>query len=163
LQVKRPIGGSAAVAGTLAVLGGMLLCFLTLHATVYEPLHQHFPVNYGEPVYFGDVLALVAGAAAIAIGVLLLVNSSNPLARGPWLLVAGVPVLIVTLLWTFPDTFHVDLYSRPFYLGFVYFTEFGLTELGSRYVQVPLICGCAMLIGAGLIVSLAPRRPAPAL
>lgn len=161
LQVGRSAPPPVVAAG-LAILGGIGLCFLALYATVYRPLHYDYPVNFGEPIHFGDVLALLSGAAAIAIGILLLTRPGNRNVRAALLVVAGLPTLLFALMWTFADTFHLDWYSNPFYFGYVYFAEFGQAQIGSRYVQALLVASCLMVVGAGLIAALFPSRQSAA-
>ncbi len=153
----RPVAAAA-----LAILGGAGLCFLVLYATVYQPLHLGFPVNFGDPIDGGDVLALLSGAAAIAIGVLFLTRPVNRSLFAVLLVAAGLPTLLLSVMWTFPDTFHVDTYSHHVYSGFVYFAEFGHAEIGSRYVQVLLLASCSLLVAGGLLAALATPRQAVA-
>ncbi len=148
-------------AAGLAILGGFALCALTLYATIYEPLHYHFPVNFGESLHFGDILVFAAGAVGIAVGALLLSRPGSATARGAILVGVGLVILLIAVVFVFPDTFHLDPFNKPFYFGFAYFAEFGQAEIGTRFVQVPLVIACAMLIGAGLtaMVSQVGRPP----
>lgn len=149
----------AVTPAVLAMLGGAGLCFLVLYATVYQPLHLHYPVYYGDSVYFGDVLAFASGAAAIAIGALLLARPRNLTTYSVLLAVAGLPIWVITVMWTFASTFHLDTYSDRFYTGFVYFVDFGQVQIGSRYVQVLLLASCSMVLAAALIAGFTtPRR-----
>jgi hypothetical protein len=146
------------LAGLLATAGGAAFFLLTIFATVYQPLHYDSSVNYGESVQFGDVLVLVAGVVAAILGLLLLMRPGNNVARGWGLLVAGVPVFVLTAVWAFKNLY--DLASEPFYIGFVFFADFGRVETDTHLIQVPLLIAGAMVIGAGLLALSAPR-PAP--
>ena len=148
-----PLSAVDVVAAVLAILGGATMCFIALYAVFYLPLHHEYPVNYGESPRVGDILAVVSGLVAIAIGVLLLTRRpGNATARGIWLVVAGTPTLIVALLWAFPVTFHLSLFPVPFYFAYLYFTDLGVVHIGSGYVPLPLVIACAMPIAAGLVV-----------
>jgi hypothetical protein len=160
LQVEQPVGGASAVAGGLAILGGVLLLFLTIYASVYEPIHYHFSVDPETALRAWDAYALAAAAIAIAIGVLLLTNSDSPLVRGRWLLLAGLPLLVVSLLWTFPDALGTYSYADPYLYGHLYGADFGMVRIGSGYLQVSLICACLMLIAAGIAIPSARRAGA---
>lgn len=133
---------------------------MVLYAIVYLPLHHHFSLAFGEPLQFGDLLPLGSGALAILLGVLALRRApSNPAATGAVLMLAGVPTIVLLLLWAFPETFHLDYYfSRPFYFGFVYFCELGKAHVGSGYIQVPLlVCSTAVFV-AGCLMAFARRQ-----
>jgi hypothetical protein len=157
VQVGQPVQAVGALAGALAILGGVLLLFLTFYASVYEPIHYHYSVDPGTALRIWDAYALAAAAVAIAIGVLLLTNTDNPLVRGRWLLLAGAPLLVISLLWTFPDVFDTYSYADPYLFGHLYGAEFGRVVIGSDYLQVPLIGACLMLIAAGMMVPAARR------
>ena len=150
---------TTAVAGLLAIAVGATFSLLTLYATIYQPLHYDYSVNYSDSIQFGDVLAFVLGLVAVALGVLLLSRPGNTANRGWGLLMAGLPVLILAVVWALSDLF--DVLSRPFYFGYVYFAEFGRVETGSHLLQVPLLIAGAMVAGAGLL-ALTSGRPAPA-
>lgn len=141
-------------ASILAVSGGLGMLLLVLCATVYYPLHYHFPFNYGEPLLFGDVFVFGAAVAALTVGIRALRGSAMGTAvnRGV-LLTAGVPVLVLTVLWAWSETFHLTAYPQPFYAGFVYFTELGQAHIGSGYLQVPLAAASIAVILAGLMRS----------
>jgi len=152
------------IAAVLAIVGGAGMCFIALYATIYLPLHHDFGVNYGESVRIGDALAVASGLVAVAIGVLVLARpGSNRMARGVWLLAAGTPTLIAAVVWSFPQTFHVTIFPEPFYFAYVFFTDLGVTHIGTGYVPLPLVGACAMVIGAGLATfSSLASRPAVA-
>lgn len=157
--VARTGGSQAITPAVLAMLGGGGLCFMVLYATVYQPLHLHYPVYYGGSVYFGDVLAFASGVAAIVVGALLLAGPRDLTAYSVVLALAGLPTLVIALMWTFASTFDLEIYSHHFYTGIVYFVEFGQVQIGSRYVQVLLLASCAMVLAAALSAGLAnPRR-----
>lgn len=148
------------VAGLLAIAGGATFCLLTLFATIYQPLHYEYSVNYGDSIQFGDILAFASGAVAVALGVLLLTRPGNAVARGWGLLVAGLSTLVLAVVWALTDLF--DFLSQPFYFGYVYFAELGRVETGSHLVQVPLLIAGAMVFGAALL-ALSSGRQAPPL
>jgi hypothetical protein len=150
---------TTAVAGLLAIAGGATFCLLTLYATIYQPLHYDYSVNYSDSIQFGDVLTVALGVVAVTLGVLLLSRPGNTANRGWGLLMAGLPVLILTVVWALTDLF--DVLTQPFYFGYVYFAEFGRVETGSHLVQVPLLIAGVMVAGAGLL-ALNSGRPAPA-
>lgn len=139
---------------------------MVLYTIVYLPLHHDFPVAFGESLQFGDLLALGSGALAITLGVLALRRApSNPVGTGVVLMLAGVPTVVLALLWAFPETFNLDYYfSRPFYFGFVYFCELGKAHIGSSYengyIQVPLLVCSAAVFVAGCLMAFARGRRA---
>jgi hypothetical protein len=138
------------------------MCFIALYATVYLPLHYGYDIGYGESFRLGDIVALVSGAIAIAIGVLILARRSlNPSAAGIWLVVAGTPTLVMAVIWAFPGAFHLSGYPLPFYFATVYFTDIGSVELGQGQIGLPLVTGCAMVVAAGFatFASAAAARP----
>ena len=149
------------LAAWLAIIGGAAMCFITLYAVFYFPLHHEAPVNWGEAVRFFDLLAVGSGIAAIVIGVLVLQRPSNDVGRGIWLAVAGAPTLIVALLWAFAEPLDLTTYPLPFYFAFVYFTDIGVVEIGSVNVPLPLVAACAMVVLAGFLLTAPSRRPAP--
>jgi hypothetical protein len=161
VQAGQPAQGVRALAGSLAIIGGVLLLFLTFYASVYEPIHYHFSVDPGTALRVWDAYALVAAAVAIPIGILLLTNYDSPLVRGRWLLLAGAPLLVVSLLWTFPDALDTYSHADPYLYGHLYGADFGMVRIDSSYLQVPLICACLMLIAAGMSIASA-RRLSPA-
>jgi hypothetical protein len=143
----------------LAIVGGAALCFVVLYGTIYQPLHFELSMNYGEPVRFVDLLALASGLAAIAIGVLLLgQRPGSATARGIWLVAAGAPTLILSLVWSFPDVFNLSLYPVPFYFGYVYAADLGIVHSGDMYLRLPLVLACAMMTAAGFLVA-TPSTP----
>lgn len=151
---------TTALAGLLAVAGGATFFLLTIFATVYQPLHYDYPVNYDNSVQFGDVLVFVLGVGATILGLLILMRPGNIVARGWGLLAAGVPVFVFAVIWAFKDLY--DLASEPFYIGYVFFADFGRIETDAHLIQVPLLIAGAMVIGAGLLALSAGRRlPAP--
>jgi hypothetical protein len=138
------------------------MCFMVLYAIVYLPLHYDAPVNFGESLQFGDLLALGSGALAILLGGLALRQApSSPVKTGAMLALAGLPTLALALLWAFPATFHLDsfYYPRPFYFGFVYFCQLGQAHIGDAYengyLQVPLLVSSAAVFIAGCAMALA--------
>lgn len=163
----RPMAGGMAHAGGsgnplaawLAIIGGATMCFITLYAIFYFPLHHDYPVNFGEEVRFFDLLALGSGIAAIAIGVLILQRPGNDVGRGVWLAVAGAPTLIVALLWAFAEPLNLTLFPIPFYFAYVYFTDIGVVHIDSVHVAVPLVLACAMVVTAGFLLTAPSRRP----
>jgi hypothetical protein len=151
---RRTLAATEIVAAVLAIVGGAAMCFMTLYGTVYLPLHGGYGINYDQSLRFGDALALGSGLVAIAIGWLLFSRRpGNATARGIWLVAAGTPTLIMSLLWSFPETSHLSYYPTPFYFAYVYFTELGFVHIGNGYVLVPLVAGCAMVIAAGFAVA----------
>jgi hypothetical protein len=151
-------------AAVAALVAGAALCFIVLYATIYLPLHYDESVNYGQSIRFFDLVALASGLGAIAIGILLLTRrggSTAPLGIG--LLAAGVPTLVLALLWSFPETFHLSFYPVPFYFAYVYFTDLGVVHIGDGYVPLPLVIACGTLIAAGAAIlplaASAPPRP----
>jgi hypothetical protein len=160
---RGTLASAEIVAAVLALVGGTAMCFVTLYGTVYLPLHTGFGINYDQSLRFGDALALGSGIVAIAIACLLFSRRpGNATARGIWLVAAGTPTLIMSLLWSFPDTFHLSIFPVPFYFAYVYFTDLGVVRIGAGYVLVPLVAGCAMVIAAGFAVATpAATRAAP--
>lgn len=157
---RQPAAPAIVVAAVLACAGGLTYCLLTLYATIYEPLHYEYPVNFGESIQFGDALAFVAGAAAVALGLLLYLRPGNNAVRGLWLVTVGLPTLVLGVLWPFPGIF--DDYSRPFHFGFVYYAEFGHVLVGSHFLQLPLMAAGAMIVAAGILAVVSPQgRPVP--
>jgi hypothetical protein len=152
---------SNTLAAWLAIIGGATMCFITLYAIFYLPLHHDFPVNFGQAVRFFDLLALGSGVAAIVIGVLLLKHPGNNVGRGILLAVAGSPTLIVALLWAFAEPLNLTTFPLPFYFAFVYFTDIGMTHIGPAYVALPLVLACAIVVLAGFLLTAPSRRPAP--
>jgi hypothetical protein len=127
------------------------MCFIALYATVYLPLHYGAGVDYGQSPRLGDIVALVSGAVAIAIGVLILTRRTrNLVSSGVWLVAAGVPTSLAVVVWAFPETFHVSVYPLPFYYAYVYFTDIGGVDTGQGYVGLPLLAACAIVTAAGL-------------
>lgn len=158
-----PLAGAELVAAALAIVGGAAMCFLVLFAVVYSPLHDDYSVNYGIGVRFGDVLAFCSGLVAIAIGGLILARRpGNPTGRGIWLVVAGTPTLIVTLMWVFGSTLDLTTYPLPFYFAFVYFTDLGVVHLGDHYLPLVVLAACAMPVAAGVAIASAKPVPSPA-
>lgn len=149
------------LAAWLAIVGGATMCFITLYAIFYYPLHHEAPVNWGQEVRFFDLLALGSGIAAIAIGALTLKRPGNDAGRGIWLAVAGAPTLIVALLWAFWEPLHLTLLPVPFYFAYVFFTDIGVAHIDSAYVPVPLVLACAMVVLAGVLLTAPSRRPVP--
>jgi hypothetical protein len=161
----RPLPVAEVIPPLLAIVGGAAMCFIALYAVVYLPLHHGFPVNYDQSPRLGDVLALVSGLVAIAIGGLCLTRRpGSAAARGIWLVVAGTPTLIVALLWSFPETFDLSLFPVPFYFAYVYFTDIGIVHIGDGYVPLPLVIACGMVVAAGIAIasSSATRTVPPA-
>jgi hypothetical protein len=148
-----PARSGASAATILAIAGGAGMILMVAYAIVYYPLHYDYPVNFGEPLQFGDLLAAISGAAAIAIGAAAMRRSpGNPVLNGVLLVAAGAPTLVLTVLWAFPDTFHLSTYPPPFYAGFVYFGEFGQAHIGSGYLQIPLAISAAAVALAGVLI-----------
>lgn len=160
---ERAPSGLEIAAAVLAIVGGAAICFMTLYAVFYLPLHNDYPVNYGESPRLGDVLAFASGLAAAGIGWFLLARRSlNLTAAGIWLVVAGTPTLIMTVLWAFPETFNLSFYPLPFYFAFVYFPDLAVIDVGEGNIPLPLAAGCAMVIAAGfMIASPSLTRPRP--
>ncbi len=163
VAARQSPSASDVLVGLLAIVGGVAMCFITLFATIYQPLHHDFSVNYGESVRLGDVVAFASGLVAIAIGrFFVTARPGNRKSRGTWLVVAGTPTLIVALLWSFPEAFNLSLFPLPFYFAFVYFPDLGTVHIGSGYVPLPLVIACAMVVAAGcLIVSQSSGRTVP--
>lgn len=146
----------------LAMIGGAAMCFISLYAVFYLPLHNDYPVNYGQSVRFLDILAFGSGLAAIVIGALLLKRPGGRTGWGIWLTLAGAPTLVVALIWAFADPLNLSIFPLPFYFAYVYFTDIGVAHMGPVYLPVPLVLGCAMVVSAGVLLT-APTvsRPAP--
>lgn len=163
LTHPQPHGPRAGASGAsvLAICGGIGMLLIALSAIVYYPLHYHYPVNYGESVRFGDVLVLASAAIAVAVGIWTMrqppIGSRLP---GLTLLTAGAPTLALTVLWAFPETFHLTFYPPPFYSGFAYFTRFGQAHIGSGYLQVPLAVASAAVVLAGILMQGRAAGPA---
>jgi hypothetical protein len=144
------------------------MCFMVLYAIVYVPLHHHFPVAFGEPLEFGDILAFGVGLLAICIGALALRRApASPGRSGALLMVAGLLPIVLVAVWALPETLHLNYdFGQPFYFGFVYFCELGKAHIGSSYVngyvQVPLAVSSALVLLAGCTMALARRQPAVA-
>jgi hypothetical protein len=153
-------------AAVMAIAGGIGMCFMVLYAIVYVPLHHHFPFAFGEPLEFGDILALAVGVLAICIGMLALRRApTSPGRSGAPLIVAGALPIVLVVVWALPETLHLDYYfGRPFYFGFVYFCELGKAHFGSAYengyVQVPLLVSAAAVFLAGWVMVFARPQPA---
>ena len=146
----------------LAIGGGIGMCVVVLWAIVYLPLHYHEPLNSGDSLQFGDLLALLSGIAAIGIGVLTLARRvRNPRGAGVVVVLAGVPTLVLAILWSFPETFHLSIYPVPFYIGYLYFANFGLAHIGSGYVPLPLI-GSTLAVIVGVLMALSGPAMSPA-
>jgi hypothetical protein len=148
----------------LAIAGGIGMCFMVLYAIVYLPLHIHSPVLFGEGPQFGDVLAFGCGGLAIWLGVLALRRPpANPRRAGAVVMAAGVPAIILVLVWAFPETLGLDeLFSRPFYFGYVYLCELGNVHIGDSYgngyLQVPLLVSSAAVLAGGCLMAFARRE-----
>ncbi|HEX5984455.1 MAG TPA: hypothetical protein VFY69_09640 [Solirubrobacterales bacterium] len=152
-------GAGNSLAAWLAIVGGVTMCFITLYAIFYYPLHLDYPVNFGEAVRFVDLLALGSGIGAIALGALTLKRPGNEVARGIWLALAGAPTLVVALLWAFAEPLDLTLFPLPFYFGYVYFTDIGMVDMGSVHMAVPLVIACALVVAAGFLLTAPSRRP----
>ncbi|HEX5988689.1 MAG TPA: hypothetical protein VFY75_00560 [Solirubrobacterales bacterium] len=150
---------TTALAGLLAVAGGATFFLLTIFATVYQPLHYDYPVNYGDSVQFGDVLVFALGVGAAILGMLILMRPGDNVTRGWGLLMTGVPVFVLAAVWAFSDI--ADLFSQPFHFGYVFFADFGRVETDTHLIQVPLLIAGAMVIGAGLLALSAGRQSPP--
>jgi hypothetical protein len=142
------------------------MCFMVLYAIVYLPLHYDAPINFGEPLYFGDLLAICSGGAAVVLGVLALRRASSRAGRaGAVLILAGLPTLLLVAFWAFPETFNLDYYfSKPIYFGFVYFSPLGKAHIGDAYengyIQVPLLVSSAAVLVGGCLMALSRGRRA---
>ena len=140
------------------------MCFMVLYAIVYLPLHYDEPLNFGESLQFGDLLALGSGLLAILLGGLALRRvPSAPARTGAVLMLAGLPTLVLVLLWAFPETFNLDYFCpRPFYFGFVYFSDLGKAHFGDSYangsLQVPLLVSSAAVTAGCMMVFARGRR-----
>lgn len=153
--------GGASGASILAIVGGLGMLLMVLCAIVYYPLHYHQSLNYGGPLQFGDILAFGSALVAIAVGINGMRRpASDSKLSGIVLLAAGVPTLVLTVLWAFPETFHLTFYPQPFYFGVVYFTRFGQAHIGDGYLQVPLAASSMAVILAGLLMQFGSARPA---
>ncbi|HEY6731075.1 MAG TPA: zinc ribbon domain-containing protein [Solirubrobacterales bacterium] len=160
-QVSTRSAGNP-LAAWLAIIGGATMCFIALYAVFYLPLHDDYPVNYGESLRLGDVVAVVSGLVAVAIGILTLKRPTDSVGREIWLILAGAPTLIVSLVWAFGDELNLSLYPLPFYFAFVFFTDIGVAHIGPAYVPVPLVLACAMVIAAGVMLASPGRTARPA-
>ncbi|MGB7588768.1 MAG: hypothetical protein WBM00_08675 [Solirubrobacterales bacterium] len=152
---------ATSAAAILAIAGGIGMCFLVLYAIVYLPLHDGVSLNFGEPLRFGDLLALGSGAVAVAVGALILKRRpGRPVVTGVVLILAGAPTLILALLWAFPETFNLSFYPQPFYFGYTYLSTLGLTHVAGGYVQVPLLGASATVIASGALMAAAGKKAA---
>jgi hypothetical protein len=162
---SRPAVSAAARFGAvLAIVGGLGMCFVTLYAIAYLPLHHHEPLNYGGSLQFGDLLALGSGLVAMAIGIHLITGRPGSAAvRGVLLALAGMPTLVLAVLWAFPSASHFTVFPTPFYFGLVYFTDLGLAHTSSSVLSIPLVGACLIVIAAAIVVALpaAQTRLAP--
>jgi len=153
---------AASGAAILAIGGGLGMCLITVYAIIYRPLHFHDPVNYGESLQFGDLFLLIAGLAAIAVGVSMFAGRhGNQSGRAALLALAGIPALVLTVLWSFPVTFHLSVFpEQPFYFGIVFFSEFGNVHVGQDgEVPAPLLLSCLAVVVAALL-TLVPSKEA---
>lgn len=151
---------AASGASILAISGGVGMLVMVLIAIIYYPLHYHYSVNYGESLQFGDILAFGSALVAIAVGIRALRQPASKLS-GIVLLAAGAPTLALTVLWAYPETFHLTVYPQPFYSGIVYFTRFGQAHIGSGYLQVPLAAASLAVVLAGILMQTGSARTAP--
>jgi hypothetical protein len=159
---RRAVSATARFGAFLAIVGGLGMCFVTLYAIVYLPLHYHEPVNYGGSLQFGDLLALGSGLVAIAIGIHLLMGRPGSAAvRGVLLALAGMPTLVLAVLWAFPEASHFTIFPTPFYFGLVYFSDLGLAHTSSSVLSVPLVAACLIVIAAAITVALPAAQEAP--
>ena len=158
---SRTASPATTTAAILAIGGGLGMCLITLYAIVYRPLHFHDPVNFGESLQFGDLFMIGAGLVAVAVGVSALRSRGNGPGRAALLALAGIPSLVLTVVWSFPTTFHVTLYPElPFYAGFVFVSELGNVRVGQDgEVPLPLLAACLAVVLAALI-SLVPAGEA---
>lgn len=137
----------------LAIAGGAGMCLMVLYAIVYYPRHHDYPVNFGESLQFGDLLALGSGALAVVLGVFALrLWPLNPARNGLLLVLAGAPTLVLLLLWAYPETFNLSYYPQPFYFGFVYYADWGQAHIGSGYVQLPLLASSTAVVISGYLM-----------
>lgn len=137
---------------------------MVLYAIVYLPLHYDVPINFDEPLYFGDLLACCSGAVALGLGVLALRRApARPGREGAVLILAGLPTLALTVFWAFPETFNLNYYfSKPIYFGFVYFCQLGKAHIGGAYengyLQVPLLVSSVAVLVGGCLMAFAHGR-----
>jgi zinc-ribbon domain len=151
----RAVNPTGRLGAVLAILGGLGMCFVTLYAIVYLPLHYDQPLNYGGSLQFGDLLALGSGLVAIGIGIHLLIGRPGSAAvRGVLLALAGMPTLVLAVLWAFPQASHFSVFPPPFYFGLVYFSDLGLAHTSSSVLSVPLVSACVAVIAAAIVVAL---------
>ena len=148
-----------AAAGLLAIAGGATCFLLTIFATIYQPLHYDYSVNYGDSIQFGDVLVFALGVGAAILGLMVLLRPGDAVVRGWGLLMAGLPVLILASVWAFRDLY--DVLSQPFYFGYVFFADFGRIETDTHLIQVPLLIAGALVTAAGLLELSAGQRIRP--
>lgn len=159
---RRAVNPTARFGAVLAILGGLVMCFVALYAIVYLPLHHHEPLNYGGSLQFGDLLALGSGLVAIAIGIHLLTGRPGSAAvRGVLLALAGMPTLVLAVLWAFPEASHFTIFPTPFYFGLVYFSELGLAHTSDSVLSVPLVSACVVVIVAAIVVALPAAQANP--
>lgn len=161
---RRAVSATARFGAILAIVGGLGMCFVTLYAIVYLPLHYHEPLNYGGSLQFGDLLALGSGLVAVAIGIHLIIDRpGSATVRGVLLALAGTPTLVLAVLWAFPSASHFTVFPTPFYFGLVYFTDLGLAHTSSSVLSIPLVGACLIVIAAAIVVALpaAQARTAP--
>jgi hypothetical protein len=164
-SLAQPRTDAVTAASVLAIIGGAAMALLVLYAIIYQPLHNDEAVNYGIGLRLGDVVALVSGLVAVAIGAVLLTRPPrNPTATGVWLAVAGAPTLVMAILWAFPETFDLQFFPIPFYFAIVYFADIGQVDVGNYELQLPLVIACALVIAAGFLIASpsVPRATNPA-
>jgi hypothetical protein len=152
-------GGVASAAAALTLIGGIGICALALYSLVYPSLRYGLSYTFEELPRLCDLLALATGVLATVLGIQLLRRAiANPFRVGLVLLAIGVPALALTVLAVFPDTFHIDYYSRPFYLGYNYYWDVLHVEVDYRIIPVPLLASLALSVLGGVTMLFAPRR-----
>ncbi len=152
-------GGTTSLAAALSLIGGVGICALALYTLAYLPLRHDLSYVYNDPPRLCDLLTLATGLLATVLGVQLLRRAiANPVRAGLTLLAVGVPALALTALAIFPDTFQIDIYPRPFYLGFNYLPDVLSVEVDYRYIPTPLVGSLIVVVLGGIAMLFAPRR-----
>jgi hypothetical protein len=151
--------GTVSLAAALNLIGGVGICALALYALAYLPLRHDLAYVYDDLPRLCDLLTLATGLLATVLGVQLLRRAiANPARAGLALLALGVPALVLTGLAIFPDTFHIEVYPRPFYLGFNYLPDVLSTEVDYRYIPTPLVGSQIAVVLGGVAMLFAPHR-----
>jgi hypothetical protein len=156
-------GGVTAVAATLALVGGIGICLLAVYSLVFLPLKHGLSYTYDEPPRLLDVLTLASGLLATALGADLLRRPlANRGAIGAVLLALAIPALALTIVTLYPDSFHIDFFSRPPYVDYDYFAFVLNVDVSDHYLPVPLLASLGLVVLGGITMLAPPRQSTPA-